>query len=121
MSRLQLYRDRPGTAVVTGVCPHDCPDTCSWQVAVDTTTGRALDLWGHPDHPVTQGRLCGKVDRYLERTYHPDRLQTPLRRTGPKGSGQFQPVSWEEAIAEVAENLGHVVADHGAEAVLPYS
>ena len=121
MSRLHLYLDRPGTAIVTGVCPHDCPDTCSWQVAVDTTTGRALDLWGHPDHPVTQGRLCGKVDRYLERTYHPDRLQTPLRRSGPKGSGQFQPVSWDEAIAEVAENVGRVVADHGAEAVLPYS
>lgn len=121
MSRLDLYLDRPGTAIVTGACPHDCPDTCSWQVAVDTTTGRAIDLWGHPDHPVTQGRLCGKVDRYLERTYHPDRLQMPLRRTGPKGSGQFHPISWDEAIAEVADNLRRVVNNYGAESVLPYS
>ncbi len=121
MSRLHLYRDRPGIDIVTGVCPHDCPDTCSWQVAVSTATGRAVDLWGHPGHPVTQGRLCGKVDRYLERTYHPDRLQTPLRRCGPKGDGSFQPISWDEAIAEIAERLQAVVSQDGAEAILPYS
>ena len=100
MPNHQLHLTDPNTAIITGTCPHDCPDTCSWQVAVDRATGRALDLWGHPDHPVTQGRLCTKVDNYLERTYHPDRLTTPLKRIGPKGpkgSGHFAPVSWADS------------------------
>ncbi|MEM7131717.1 MAG: molybdopterin oxidoreductase family protein [Chloroflexota bacterium] len=107
--------------IVTGSCPHDCPDTCAWQVAVDKNSGRALDIWGHPDHPITQGKLCGKVDRYLERTYHNERLTHPLRRTGAKGSGQFEPVSWDTAISEIAERLQQVVDTYGEEAVLPYS
>jgi anaerobic selenocysteine-containing dehydrogenase len=121
MSKAAVYLSDPTINVVTGVCPHDCPDTCSWQVAVDRNSGRALDLWGHPEHPVTQGRLCGKVDHYLERTYHAGRLTTPLRRVGPKGSGQFEPVTWAEAIAEIAARLAAVIAADGAEAVLPYS
>jgi anaerobic selenocysteine-containing dehydrogenase len=121
MSKLSLYMQNSAVEIVTGVCPHDCPDTCSWQVAVDRTSGRAIDIWGHADHPVTQGRLCGKVDRYLERTYHRDRLQTPLRRVGAKGSGHFVPVSWESALEDIAQQLARVVADFGAEAVLPYS
>lgn len=121
MSKLSAYRDDPTIRIVNGVCPHDCPDSCSWQVAVDPATGRALDLWGHPDHPVTQGTLCTKVDRYLERTYHAGRLTNPLKRSGPKGSGQFTPVSWAEAIAEIAARLQSIIAEHGPEAVLPYS
>ncbi len=121
MSKLDLYTDDPGVQVITGVCPHDCPDSCSWQVAVDRADGRAIDIWGHPDHPVTQGKLCGKVDRYLERSYHPARLTTPLRRSGPKGSGQFAAVTWEEALPEIATRLQAVIARFGAEAVLPYS
>ena len=85
MTKLTQYQSDPAIEIVTGVCPHDCPDTCSWQVAVERATGRAVDIWGHPDHPVTQGKLCGKVDRYLERTYHQGRLTTPLRRVGPQG------------------------------------
>ncbi len=111
----------PAIAIITGVCPHDCPDTCSWQVAVDRASGRAVDIWGHPDHPVTQGRLCGKVDRYLERTYHADRLTTPLKRVGPKGSGQFEPVSWTQALHDIGHRLQAIIVEHGAEAVLPYS
>jgi anaerobic selenocysteine-containing dehydrogenase len=107
--------------VVTGTCPHDCPDTCAWQVAVDPETGRALDIWGHAEHPFTQGKLCGKVDNYLERTYHADRLQTPLRRIGAKGSGKFEPISWDQAIAEIATRTREVVDLHGAESVLQYS
>jgi anaerobic selenocysteine-containing dehydrogenase len=83
--------------------------------------GRAVRVAGDPDHPITQGFLCAKVNRYVERTYHDDRLRTPLRRTGPKGSGQFAPVSWDEALDEIASRLGSVVSMHGAEAVLPYS
>ena len=121
MAQLTLYQNDPNINIVTGACPHDCPDTCSWQVAVNRTDGQALDIWGHPDHPVTQGKLCGKVDRYLERTYHRDRLTTPLKRVGPKGSGQFAPITWEVAIQEIADRLRQVIAEHGAEAVLPYS
>lgn len=109
------------TRLITGVCPHDCPDTCAWQVTVDPTTGRALRIHGHPHHPITQGRLCGKVDRYLERVYHPDRLTTPLKRVGAKGEGRFQPVSWDEAMHEIGEHLQQIIAAHGPEAVLPYS
>ncbi|MCB0106462.1 MAG: molybdopterin oxidoreductase family protein, partial [Caldilineaceae bacterium] len=91
MSKLTLYENNSVFEVITGACPHDCPDTCSWQVAVDRASGKAVDIWGNGAHPVTQGRLCGKVDRYLERTYHRDRLLTPLKRVGPKGSGHFVP------------------------------
>ncbi|TPV92374.1 MAG: molybdopterin oxidoreductase family protein [Myxococcales bacterium FL481] len=115
------YEDQPDVAVVRGVCPHDCPDACAWQVAVDQTTGRAVDLWGAPDHPVTAGSLCAKVDRYLERTYHAERLTTPLRRMGAKGEGRFAPISWQEAIEETASRLQAIISQHGAEAVLPYS
>ncbi len=121
MSRAQRYTDDPAVQILAGVCPHDCPDTCAWQVAVDTRTGQAVDIWGHPAHPVTRGRLCGKVDRYLERTYHPHRLTQPLRRVGPKGSGRFEPISWEAAIREIGERLQAILAEHGPEAVLPYS
>ncbi len=119
--KLEQYQTDPAIDVITGVCPHDCPDTCSWQVAVERESGRAVDIWGHPEHPITQGRLCGKVDRYLERTYHPDRLTTPLQRVGPKGSGQFAPVSWEQAIDAIARRLQEISAEYGSEAILPYS
>ncbi|MEZ4673771.1 MAG: molybdopterin oxidoreductase family protein [Caldilineaceae bacterium] len=121
MSKLTLYKNNPAIKVITGACPHDCPDTCSWQVAVDRTSGQAVDIWGNDAHPITQGRLCGKVDRYLERTYHRDRLLTPLKRVGPKGHGQFVPVSWAEAITDIAGRLQTIIEAHGAEAVLPYS
>lgn len=121
MNRATQFSNDPSIKIVTGVCPHDCPDTCAWQVAVDTASGRALDIWGHPDHPITNGTLCGKVDRYLERTYHSQRLTTPLRRIGAKGSGRFAPLSWDEAIGEIGMRLKRIVDAEGAEAVLPYS
>lgn len=121
MSKISLYADNPAFEIVTGVCPHDCPDSCAWQVAVRRTDGVAVDLWGHEEHAVTQGRLCSKVDRYLERTYHAPRLTTPLRRVGPKGGGRFEPVSWETALIEIGERLRSVVDQFGAEAVLPYA
>jgi len=118
---LNRYQSDPNVQIATGVCPHDCPDSCSWQVAVDRATGRALDIWGHPEHPVTAGALCTKVDRYLERTYHRDRLTTPLKRTGAKGEGRFTPVSWDEAIDGIAARLQETITRYGAESVLPYS
>ena len=79
------------TKVVRAVCPHDCPDTCGLVVTVKD--GRAVQLKGDADHPFTKGFLCQKVNRYLERVYHPDRLKSPLLRTGPKGKGLFRRIS----------------------------
>ena len=110
----------PESGVVRGACPHDCPDTCALLVTVED--GRAVRVEGDPAHPVTRGFLCTKVNRYLERTYHPERLTTPLRRVGPKGSGRFAPISWDEALDEVAGRLDAIrrSAD-GPQAILPYS
>lgn len=106
------------TTVVRGVCPHDCPDTCALLTTVEN--GRAVKVQGNPDHPMTDGVLCTKVARYAERTYHPDRIQQPLKRVGPKGSGQFQPVSWDEALDDIAMRLT-AIAQRDPEAILPYS
>lgn len=113
---LELTRD----GVVRGACPHDCPDTCATLVTVED--GRATHIAGDPDHPVTQGFLCAKVNRYIERTYHPERLRTPLRRTGPKGTGQFTEISWNEALDEIASRLDDIARSaEGPQAILPYS
>jgi anaerobic selenocysteine-containing dehydrogenase len=88
---------------------------------VHVEEGRATRVQGDPAHPVTQGFLCTKVNRYVERTYHPDRVTTPLRRVGPKGEGRFEPATWEEALDDIARRLGEVRDGWGAEAILPYS
>jgi len=106
---------------VRAVCPHDCPDTCSIRVTVDDQTGRAVKLRGDPDHSFTAGFLCAKVNRYLDRVYHPERLRYPQRRVGRKGEGRFERISWDEAIATIAARLSAVRDRHGREAILPYS
>jgi anaerobic selenocysteine-containing dehydrogenase len=112
----EILRD----GIVRGACPHDCPDTCAMLVTVEN--GRAVRVAGDPEHPFTQGFLCAKVNRYIERTYHADRLQTPLRRVGPKGSGSFEPISWDVALDEIAGRLGAIAASaDGPQAILPYS
>ena len=119
---IRIHADAaPGTHHVAGACPHDCPDTCSLITTVQD--GVAVKVQGNPDHPQTDGVLCTKVARYTERTYHPERLLQPLRRSGPKGSGQFTPVSWDEALADIAQRLQSIVTDpqRGPQAVLPYS
>jgi anaerobic selenocysteine-containing dehydrogenase len=104
--------------VVRGACPHDCPDTCALLTTVEN--GRALKVQGNPAHAPTDGVLCTKVSRYAERTYHPERVLQPLRRSGPKGSGQFEPVSWDEALDEIASRL-KTIAARDPQAILPYS
>jgi len=106
------------TALVRGACPHDCPDTCALLTTVKD--GRATQVQGNPAHQATDGVLCTKVARYPERTYHPQRLLTPLKRVGPKGSGQFEPVSWDQALRDIAHRL-QAIAAHNPEAVVPYS
>ena len=103
---------------VIGACPHDCPDTCSLVTTVEN--GKAIRVQGNLNHPMTDGVLCTKVSRYTERTYHPDRILHPLKRNGPKGSGQFAPVSWDEALNDIAKRLGAIAAKD-PQAILPYS
>lgn len=104
--------------LVHGACPHNCPDRCVWNVTVEE--GRAVGLAGVADHPITRGGLCAKVDHYLERVYSPDRIRYPQRRVGPKGSGRFERVSWDEALDHIASRLEAIIDDDGAEAILPY-
>ena len=110
--------------VVHAACPHDCPDACGVLITVED--GRATRIQGDPAHPVTRGFLCGKVAQYLERVYSPDRLLYPLRRKAPKGAGSgtladFERISWDEALDTIAANFRRIIAEHGAEAILPYS
>ena len=107
---------------VKAVCPHDCPDTCGMVVTVDNATGRAVDLRGDKEHPFTRGFLCAKVNNYLERVYHPDRLLFPLKRVGRKGDGKFVRISWEEAVGTIADKFKEIAASaDGPQAILPYS
>ena len=101
------------------VCALDCPDACALLVTIDGE--RATRLRGNPAHPVTRGFLCGKVARYLEREYDPRRLRYPLRRTGNKGEGCFERVTWDEALDEIAARLREIAAEFGSESILPYS
>ncbi|MCC6536254.1 MAG: molybdopterin-dependent oxidoreductase [Bryobacterales bacterium] len=107
--------------VVHSVCALDCPDACSLLVTVDELTGRAVKLRGNPEHPITRGFLCAKVAKYLDREYSPARLLYPLRRTGPKGAGQFARITWDEALDEIATRLGDAAREYGGESILPYS
>ncbi|KRA13189.1 molybdopterin-dependent oxidoreductase [Acidovorax sp. Root568] len=104
---------------VRGACPHDCPDTCALLTTVDEH-GVATRVQGNPDHRHTDGALCAKVSKYTERSYHPKRVLTPLKRTGAKGAGQFVPVTWDEALADIAQRL-QTIAARAPEAILPYS
>lgn len=117
--KTRTERDR-AVRVVYGTCPHDCPDCCALETHVDAE-GRAISVRGRTDHPVTRGWLCAKVNRYLERVYHPERLLYPLRRVGPKGSGQFERISWQEALAEIADRWRTLSERYGAQSILPYS
>jgi len=83
--------------------------------------GRIVRVSGDPDHPVTRGSICGKAARYVERIYSPDRVLYPQVRVGPKGSGEFRRLSWDDALALVADRLRRIIDEHGADSVLPYS
>ena len=90
-------------------------------MTVKVEHGRAVELGGDPEHRFTQGFLCAKVNRYLERVYSPERILHPMRRIGKKGEGRFARVSWDEALHEIATRFKAVIAEHGPQAILPYS
>jgi anaerobic selenocysteine-containing dehydrogenase len=111
----QLVRPR----IAASACPHDCPSTCALEIEVfdGATIGRVR---GAADNAYTAGVICAKVARYAERVHNPARLKRPLRRIGPKGSGEFAPISWDDALDIVAENFARAEQTHGSEAVWPY-
>lgn len=101
------------------VCPYDCPDTCGLLVKV--VDGQAVKVIGDPEHSYTRGKLCPKMTHY-ERTVHsPQRLTHPLIRAGEKGAGNFKPITWDDAIQSIADHWKDIIANYGAEAILPYS
>lgn len=111
--------EQPDQKEFLGGCPHDCPDTCSMIFNVEN--GKLQSVRGNPDHPMTKGGLCVKLKDYEKRHYHPDRLLYPMRRTGPKGSKQFERISWDEALDEIVTRWRAIIDEHGAEAIIPYS
>ncbi len=102
-----------------GGCPHDCPDTCSMVYTVEN--GKLTSVKGNADHPMTRGGLCVKLKDYEKRHYHPDRLLYPMRRTGPKGSGQFERISWDDALTEITDRWKAIIDEYGPQAIIPYS
>ena len=108
--------------VVHAACSHDCPDACGVLITIDD--GKAVKIQGDPKHPVTRGFLCAKVAKYLDRVYSPDRVLYPMRRVAPKGQGgsdKFRRISWDEALDEITSRFRKIAAEHGPEAILPYS
>jgi len=107
------------TEFVKSACPHDCPSACALEVERLSPT-RIGRVRGSADNPYTAGVVCAKVGRYAERVHHPARLSRPMRRIGEKGAGDFAPISWEEALDEIAENFTLTTQRAGSEAVWPY-
>src|SRR5215208_2502923 len=118
MNKVVRAPEKP-VRIAASACPHDCPSTCALEVEVlgDRTIGRVR---GAPDNAYTAGVICAKVARYAERIHHPDRLTQPLRRKGAKGSGTFEPISWNGALDIVAEAFSRAEQRHGPEAIWPY-
>lgn len=105
--------------VFPSVCSLDCPDTCG--LLVHKREGRIIKIEGNPSHPVTQGAICNKVRNMPSRLYDPARLQYPMKRVGSKGSGQFERISWQEAIETISEKWKSLIKEHGPESIMPYS
>ena len=103
----------------TSVCPYDCPDACGLMLTVEGD--RLQQVRGMKTHSFTRGTLCQKMQHYERTVHHSGRLTTPLRRIGPKGSGQFEPISWDEALQEIAEKFQYCIDTYGSESIMPYS
>lgn len=115
---MQSYIDQPD-GVFPSVCSLDCPDQCG--LLLHKKDGKIIKVLGDPDHPVTKGNICNKVRNMTARLYDPNRLKQPLKRIGPKGEGNFTPISWEEAIDTITSKWKELIEMHGPESILPYS
>jgi anaerobic selenocysteine-containing dehydrogenase len=109
----------PGVKTFHGGCPHDCPDTCAFVYTVKN--GRLIDVSGRTDHPMTRGGLCVKLKDFHDHHYNADRVLYPLKRNGPKGSRAFVRITWKQALAEIKQHWTDIIAQHGAQAILPLS
>ncbi|HEX3825902.1 MAG TPA: molybdopterin-dependent oxidoreductase [Sporichthyaceae bacterium] len=105
--------------IVRGACPHDCPDTCAMLYHVEGD--RLVDVQGDPEHPMTQGRLCVKLKNFPEHHYQEGRVLHPMRRSGPKGSGEFEPTTWESALAEIKQRWTGIIDRYGSQAIMPHA
>lgn len=105
--------------VFKSVCSLDCPDQCG--LLVTKKDGKIVNIQGDPDHPVTSGNICNKVRHMAERIYDEKRVTVPLKRIGKKGEAAFAPISWEEAINTISARWKELIAEEGAESILPYS
>ena len=103
---------------VLGTCHHDCPDSCGW--IATSVDGVLTSVKGNPAHPYSVGELCPKVNKFVGRVNHQNRLLTPLIRTGAKGSGEFRAATWEEALARIVAEFTRVRDEHGGQAILPW-
>lgn len=104
---------------INAVCPYDCPDACG--LVLTTENNKVVKVVGHPNHAFTRGMLCPKMAHYEDTIHSPERLLTPLKRTGPKGTGQFTPISWDEAVTTIAERFKASLAQYGGQSIMPYS
>jgi len=109
----------PRVETAFGGCPHDCPDTCA--MLFDIEDGKVIGVRGNKDHPMTRGGLCVKLKDYEKRHYHPDRVLYPMRRTGPKGSKQFERITWDDALNEITTKWKAIIEEYGPQAIVPYS
>lgn len=110
---------QPERQTFFGGCPHDCPDTCA--MIYEVADGKLTQVTGNKEHPMTQGVLCVKLKDYHEHHYNPDRVLYPLKRTGPKGSKQYERISWDEAIKEIRDRWTDIIAKYGSQAIMPYA
>jgi anaerobic selenocysteine-containing dehydrogenase len=116
-----IMDDLKDSAIKTyhGGCPHDCPDTCSMVYHVKDE--KLIAVKGNADHPMTRGGLCVKLNDYEKRHYHPDRLLYPMKRVGPKGTKQFERISWDEALDTIVDKWQAIIKEHGPQAIMPNS
>lgn len=110
---------KEGSYTVKGACPQDCPDTCAMIYHVED--GKLAKVTGDPDSNLTKGRLCAKLNDFAGHHANPDRLQYPMKRVGPKGTAQFERISWEEALETISTRWGAIIEEHGAEAIMPHA
>jgi len=107
------------TKTVRGACPQDCPDTCAFIYHVED--GKLVEVTGDPAHPMTRGGLCVKLKDFAEHHYNPDRLLYPMKRTGPKGSGKYERISWEEALSTIKSKWTDIIDQYGSQAIMPHA
>lgn len=106
-------------SIVRGACPHDCPDTCA--MLYEVQDGKLIGVKGDPDHPMTRGGLCVKVKNFHEHHYQSDRLLHPMRRVGAKGAGEFERITWDEALAEIKQRWTEIIETYGSQAIMPHA